>query len=149
MDTLRVLITDDEPGIRLAAKRSLRGLSIDIPDVEKTVELHVEEAESGEAAVEKILVDPPDILLLDYKMPGISGLDVLDRICAMDHMPLTIMITAYASIETAVTATKRGAHDFLPKPFTPTELKAVVRSTTVLGPIPPSRLTPRISRSPI
>jgi signal transduction histidine kinase len=60
-------------------------------------------------------------------MPGISGLDVLDQVAGLDTDMLTIMITAYASIETAVTATKRGAYDFLAKPFTPDELKATVR----------------------
>lgn len=70
---------------------------------------------------------PPDILLLDYKLPGISGLDVLERIVPLQSGMLTIMITAYASLETAVTATKRGAWDFLAKPFTPEELKNTVR----------------------
>jgi signal transduction histidine kinase len=60
-------------------------------------------------------------------MPGISGLDVLDQIRDLQADMLTIMITAYASIETAVTATKRGAYDFLAKPFTPDELKSTVR----------------------
>ena len=60
-------------------------------------------------------------------MPGISGLDVLDRLAGMQTDMLTIMITAYASIETAVTATKRGAYDFLAKPFTPDELKSTIR----------------------
>jgi len=60
-------------------------------------------------------------------MPGISGLEVLDHIARTTTDMLTIMITAYASLETAVTATKRGAYDFLAKPFTPDELKAAIR----------------------
>ncbi len=60
-------------------------------------------------------------------MPGISGLEVLDRLADMQTDMLTIMITAYASIETAVSATKRGAYDFLAKPFTPDELKSTIR----------------------
>jgi len=69
----------------------------------------------------------PDLLLLDHKLPGISGIEVLERLPAGEHDLQTIMITAYASLETAVTAIKRGAYDFLPKPFTPDELRAVVR----------------------
>ena len=87
----------------------------------------MDQAESGEEALEKIAQNPPDILLLDHKMPGISGLDVFDRIAQRETDMLTIMITAYASIETAVTATKRGAYDFLAKPFTPDELKSTIR----------------------
>ncbi len=64
-------------------------------------------------------------------MPGISGLEVLDRLAGRESDMLTIMITAYASIETAVTATKRGAYDFLAKPFTPDELKSTIRKAAV------------------
>lgn len=127
METLRILITDDELGMRLGVGRTLRGFTIRVPDVNGEVGFVVEEAESGEAALEIIKQSPPDILLLDHKMPGISGLDVLDVLSGMQLDMLTIMITAYASIETAVTATKRGAYDFLAKPFTPDELRNTVR----------------------
>jgi len=130
METLRIMVCDDEPGIRLAALRSLRGLSVDIPEAEVSVDFVIDQAEGGEEALEIIAESPPDILLLDYKMPGISGLDVLERISQMNCEILPIMITAYASIETAVTATKQGAYDFLPKPFTPAELKNVIRKAT-------------------
>jgi signal transduction histidine kinase len=69
----------------------------------------------------------PDILLLDHKLPGISGMDVLERLGERNDDLLAVMITAYASLETAITATKRGAYDFLAKPFTPEELKSTVR----------------------
>ena len=127
METLRVLVTDDEMGMRLGVTRTLRDFSVRVPDVNGDVAFTVEQAESGEEALEKIDRQPPDILLLDHKMPGISGLEVLDRLAGMQTDMLTIMITAYASIETAVTATKRGAYDFLAKPFTPDELKSTIR----------------------
>lgn len=127
MDTLRVLVTDDEMGMRLGVVRTLRDFTVHVPDVDETVAFVVEQAESGEEALEKIDKQRPDILLLDHKMPGISGLEVLDRVAAMQIDTLTIMITAYASIETAVSATKRGAYDFLAKPFTPDELKSTIR----------------------
>ena len=127
MDTLKVLVTDDEMGMRLGVTRTLRDFSVRVPDVNGSVAFTVDQAESGEEALEKIDRSPPDILLLDHKMPGISGLEVLDRLAGRETDMLTIMITAYASIETAVTATKRGAYDFLAKPFTPDELKSTIR----------------------
>jgi two-component system, sensor histidine kinase and response regulator len=127
MENLRVLVTDDEMGMRLGVTRTLRDFSVRVPDVNGTVAFTVDQAESGEEALEKIERNPPDILLLDHKMPGISGLEVLDRLAGRESDMLTIMITAYASIETAVTATKRGAYDFLAKPFTPDELKSTIR----------------------
>jgi signal transduction histidine kinase len=127
MEMLRVLVTDDEIGMRLGVSRTLRGFTVRVPDVNEEVGFEIEEAESGEQAMEIIEKSPPDILLLDHKMPGISGLEVLDQLAGRPIDMLTIMITAYASIETAVTATKRGAYDFLAKPFTPDELKATVR----------------------
>ena len=127
MDTLKVLVTDDEMGMRLGVSRTLRDFSVRVPDVNGAVAFSVDQAESGEEALAKIDSSPPDILLLDHKMPGISGLEVLDRLAGRETDMLTIMITAYASIETAVTATKRGAYDFLAKPFTPDELKSTIR----------------------
>jgi len=127
METLRVLVTDDEFGMRRGVERTLREFTFEMPDIAGPIGFAVDQAESGEAALEKIQTEPPDILLLDHKMPGISGLDVLDRLASMKLDMLVIMITAYASIETAVTATKRGAYDFLAKPFTPDELRSTVR----------------------
>jgi len=127
MDLLRVLVTDDELGMRLGVTRTLRGFTVQVPDVEDEIGFVVEEADSGEAALEKIRRGPPHILFLDHKMPGISGLDVLEATQDLQSEMLTIMITAYASIETAVQATKRGAYDFLAKPFTPDELRNTIR----------------------
>jgi two-component system, sensor histidine kinase and response regulator len=127
MDSLRVLVTDDEMGMRLGVVRTLRDFVVHVADVNEDVAFVVDQAESGEEALEKIARQPPDILLLDHKMPGISGLEVLDQVADVRSDMLTIMITAYASIETAVSATKRGAYDFLAKPFTPDELKSTIR----------------------
>lgn len=127
MDTLRVLVCDDELGMRLSVARALRDFTFSVPDVNVSVRLAVDMAETGEDAVDKINEAPPHILLLDHKLPGISGLDVLDHIASKKIDMLTIMITAYASIETAVRATRQGAYDFLAKPFTPAELKNAVR----------------------
>ena len=128
MDRLRVLVTDDEIGMRLGVERALRTFTTRLPEADTEVQFSVEQAATGEEALEKIRNAPPGILLLDHKLPGISGLDVLERLVAepVEDM-LTIMITAYASIETAVIATKRGAYDFLAKPFTPEELRSTIR----------------------
>jgi len=130
METLKVLVVDDELGMRTGVERSLRGVTVDLPDVEGAIAFDVRLAETGEEALDAIAADRPDILLLDYKLPGISGLDVLQSINGSGDDMLTIMITAYASLETAVTATKRGAYDFLAKPFTPDELRITLRKAT-------------------
>jgi signal transduction histidine kinase len=126
MDTFRIMVVDDEPGMRLGVARALRDFMVRLPDVNGEVNFQIDQAATGEEALEKIEATPPQILLLDYKLPGMSGLDVLEKVAGQEDM-LTIMITAYASLETAVTATKRGAYDFLAKPFTPEELKSAVR----------------------
>ena len=104
METLRVLVADDELGMRLGVARTLRDFTVRVPDVNGDVGFEVDQVESGEAALERIAQSAPDILLLDHKMPGISGLDVLDVVREKPTDMLTVMITAYASIETAVTA---------------------------------------------
>jgi two-component system sensor histidine kinase/response regulator len=126
MDLLRILVVDDELGIRLAVKRTLEDYSIRLPDFEGEIRLEIDLVETGEEALEKIETLRPDILLLDHKLPSMSGLDVLNQLSEKEYDMITVMITAYASLETAVTATKRGAFDFLAKPFTPEELKAAV-----------------------
>jgi signal transduction histidine kinase len=113
-------------GMRLGVARALRDFRVDVPEVGGEVTFTVDEAQTGEEALEKIEDDPPQMLLLDHKLPGMSGLDVLDVLASRSLDMLTIMITAYASIETAVRATKQGAYDFLPKPFTPGELKTTI-----------------------
>ena len=126
METIRTLIVDDEKGMRLGVERALRKFRITMPDVEDEIGFEIELAETGEEALRKIEEFKPEIMLLDYKLPGISGLDILDQIAPKKLNLLTIMITAYASIETAVLAVKRGAYDFLSKPFTPEELKKTI-----------------------
>ncbi len=124
---LTLLVVDDEQGMRMGIKRALRYFSMDVEDTDVVIKLDVIEADSGEEAILIMQKSSPDIVLLDHKMGGISGLDVLRWINENNLDLMAIMITAYASIETAITATKQGAYDFLPKPFTPAELKVSVR----------------------
>jgi two-component system sensor histidine kinase/response regulator len=127
MDTLRVLVVDDEPGMRHAVIRALRPFRVHLPDVEGEVCFDLQQASSGEEALEVIAVRPPDIMLLDHKMGGMSGVEVLEQLRKQERDVLTIMITAFATLETAIRATKSGAFDFLAKPFTPDELKETIR----------------------
>lgn len=127
MDILHVLVVDDEFGMRQGAERALRGFALDLPDINGEVRFAVRTAANGEELEEKLAEGQTDILLLDHKLPDITGLEILDSISRRSLELLTIMITAYASLETAVAATRRGAYDFLAKPFTPEELRGAVR----------------------
>ncbi|MRR12065.1 response regulator, partial [bacterium] len=132
--TLKVLVVDDEPGIRQAVSRVLAQHRTVLPDESSETAFDVTQAASAEEALAVCAAGAPDILLLDYKLPGLSGLDVLERLGPAAADTLVVMITAYATIETAVTATRRGAYDFLAKPFTPAELRTTVsRAATFLA----------------
>jgi signal transduction histidine kinase len=129
-ERLRILVTDDEEGIRLGVARVLEKFVASFPDIDAEIAYDIETAASGEDAVKRLRDAPPDILLLDLKLPGIGGLDVLREARALDPPVLTVMITAFASVTTAVEATRGGTFDFLPKPFTPNEIRGVVRRAT-------------------
>lgn len=131
MEEIRVLVTDDEMGMRLGIARVLSDYTVSAPEIEGEIRFVLEQAETGEQALERIAAGGIDLLLLDHKMPGISGLDVLDELSKQGRNLLTVMITAYASMDSAVAAAKRGAYDFLAKPFTPVELRNTVRKAAV------------------
>ncbi len=126
MESITILVVDDEEGMRLAITRTLSRFAVHVEDVGKEYELSLHEAGSAEEALEKIESESPDIILLDQKLPGMSGIDLMEKISGTKEAPLVVMITAYATIETAIQATKKGAYDFLPKPFTPEELRNTV-----------------------
>ena len=87
----------------------------------------VDTAEDGETALEKYEKEKFDLLLVDMKMPGMSGLDLLSKIKAIDKDALIILITAFASVPTAITALKTGAYDYVTKPIDPDELAHLVK----------------------
>lgn len=132
MTKLRVLIIDDELPMRTVVRRALEKHALVVPDVDGECRFEVLEAGSAEDGLAIIDADPPDIVLLDHQLPGMSGVELLGVLSARQPAPefLTVMMTAYATLENAVLATKRGAEDFLAKPFTPDELRAVVDKTT-------------------
>lgn len=86
-----------------------------------------ETAENGTVGLEKLQALQPDLVLIDLKMPGISGFEVLEKAREFDPNIIAIVITGYATIESAVEAMKKGAYDFLPKPFTPDQLRLIIR----------------------
>jgi len=88
------------------------------------------EAATGEDGIEIIDRDKPDIVLLDNKLPGIQGTDVLEYIRNKKYDIVVAMITSYASLDVALKAHKFGATDFVPKPFTPQELKSSIENIT-------------------
>ncbi len=87
----------------------------------------VDTAEDGEIALKKYAKEKFDLLLVDMKMPGMSGLDLLSKIKAIDKDALIILITAFASVPTAITALKTGAYDYVTKPVDPDELAHLVK----------------------
>ncbi len=127
MDILNILIVDDEYGMRRGAERALRDITVSLPDINGEVRFDIRTAATGKELEERMNEGPTDILILDHKLPDATGLDILDRLSKSSLDLLVIMITAYASLDTAVTATRRGAYDFLAKPFTPEELRGAVR----------------------
>lgn len=126
MFTLKVLIVDDEKGMRDGMSRALLNYKMKLPDVEEKIDFIIQTAENGNEAFDKYSKFSPDIILLDYKLPDITGLEILEKLERDEEKTLTIMVTAYASLETAVSAIKAGAFDFLAKPFTPQELRNTV-----------------------
>jgi len=86
----------------------------------------VESAADGRTGLEKLRKELFDVVILDLRMPGLSGFDLLDRIVQSSPETVVIVITGYATVESAVEAMKRGAYDFIPKPFSPKVLRAIV-----------------------
>ena len=86
---------------------------------------HVDQAVTKAEALEKIQNRPYKLVLLDLKIPGVKGLELLEAIRDKNPETKVIIITGYASIETAVQSARQGAVDYLPKPFTPDEIRTV------------------------
>jgi two-component system sensor histidine kinase/response regulator len=129
--TLRVAMVDDEAPLSAAVKRILAKYRGHVEAVDVDVAYTSTHFSTGEDFL-KSLADGVeyDLLLLDLKLPGMSGLDILAELGRQGRSLVTIMITAYATFETAVQATKLGAYDFLPKPFSPEELRYSLRKAT-------------------
>ncbi len=130
MATYKILVIDDEPGIREGTKRILQNFKVDYPFMDEQIDFQVLEAGTGMAGIEIIDRELPEILLLDNKLPDIQGVEVLEYVKSKHYDIVVVMITSYASLELAVKATRDGAFDFIPKPFTPQEIRASVENIT-------------------
>ncbi len=129
--TLQVVMVDDEEALCQGVRRIIERYRAHVPDVLVDVAYSYRYFTTGEDFLVHLSEGGAvDLLLLDLKLPGASGMDVLDALSQQGRDVLTIMITAYATFETAVKATKLGAYDFLAKPFTPDELRYAVRKAT-------------------
>ncbi len=111
----KVLIIDDEKNIRMTLRKSLEKAGYE-----------VETAINGEDGLEKFGEEKYPVIILDMKLPGINGIEVLRRINEQEHQSKIIMITGYGSIDTAVEAMKQGAVDYLRKPFKTGEILEIV-----------------------
>jgi DNA-binding NtrC family response regulator len=114
-DNFQVLIVDDEQNIRDGSERILTRVGFE-----------VQKASTGAEALDIIAQQTIEIVLLDLKMPGMDGMEVLARIQELDKPILVIVITGFATVETAIEAMKQGAYDFIPKPFEPDQLRIIV-----------------------
>jgi len=127
MENLKVLIVDDEFGIRKGIRKVLKKYTVALEDFDTEMGFDLSEAEDGTTALNALQTREFDLVLLDYKLPDMTGLDILTKIREMNIDVTTIMVTAFASLEVAVSTTKNGAFDFLAKPFSPDELRSVVQ----------------------
>lgn len=110
-----IIVIDDDYAMRLSCRKILSKSGF-----------RVEDFEDGAEALNAISRLKPALVLVDLKMPGIGGLEVITRLHEIDPQIISIVITGYATIDTAVEAMKSGAYDFLPKPFSPEELRIIV-----------------------
>lgn len=108
-----ILVIDDEVAVNNNIRKIL-----------KKQKYQVEQALSKDQALEKLGAAGYKLILLDLRMPGVKGLELLETIRSRQPQAQVIVITGYASIETAVEAARLGACDYLPKPFTPDEIRA-------------------------
>ncbi len=113
----KIIVIDDEAIMRDGSSRILTKGAMDVVT-----------AENGEAGLALVKEAPGefDVMLLDLMMPGMSGMEVLEQVREIAPSLLVIVVTGYATVDTAVEAMKKGAYDFIPKPFTPDQLRIVV-----------------------
>lgn len=112
----KILVIDDEEFITRSLKRHLEKEGCEVLT-----------AESGEEGVEIFKADEPDIIILDLNMPGMGGIETLKSLKQHDKEIIVIIITAHGDIETAVSAIKMGAYDFVEKPFELNRISVLIK----------------------
>ena len=116
-EEIGILIVDDEASVRDSLYQWF-----------KADGYRVDTAEDAASALKKLQENPWDIILLDIKMPGMDGIELQNRIKQIDKNIVTIIITAYASVDTAIQALKDGAFDYITKPIDPDDLSRLIRN---------------------
>lgn len=114
-DKLRVLVVDDEKNIRMTLTICLEQFGCEVTGVA-----------SADGALQLLSRQPFDLAFLDLRLGDSSGLDLIPNLLAESPNLIIVVMTAYATIDSAVDAIKRGANDYLPKPFTPAQIRHVV-----------------------
>jgi DNA-binding NtrC family response regulator len=127
----RIMIVEDEPNVRFVFRAAL-----------ESDDYTLATAEDGETALRWLKREAADLVLLDLRMPGIGGMEVLRRLRAIGNGVPVIVITAHDSVPNAVEAMKLGAIDFLPKPVTPDRLRRVVADVLARFPEDPGKPDP-------
>ncbi|MEN6615025.1 MAG: response regulator [Syntrophorhabdus sp.] len=114
-ESVNILVVDDEKGIREGCRRILssEGFAVDI-------------AENGKLGLEQVREKSYDLILVDLMMPVMGGLEMMGEVRQIDPGIILVVITGFATVETAVDAMKHGAYDYIPKPFNPDQLLAVI-----------------------
>ncbi len=130
MATLNILVVDDEPGIRAGINRILKDFIVSYPFMDEDIDFLLIDAATGEDAIDILNAQPIDIVLLDNKLPGMDGIEVLEYINKQQFDLAVMMITSYASLDLALNATQSGAYNFMPKPFTSQELRANIENVS-------------------
>ena len=115
-----ILIVDDDKSIRYSLKRMLEG------------SFAVFTSQNGEEALQRVEENAPDLIIMDIKMPGQSGIDVLKEIKKIDPKSLVILMTAYGTTETAIEAMKYGAFYYIVKLFPIPQMKELVEKAIFL-----------------
>ena len=110
-----VLVVDDELGARESMRMILKN------------QFDVSTADNGDKAVAFIEEHDFDVVITDIRMPGISGIELLEKIKETNPVTAVLMVTAYAALDTAKRAMRLGAYDYIEKPFKPDELREAVR----------------------
>ena len=121
-DHMSVLVIDDEVAVNNNVRKIL-----------KKKGYRVDQATSKAEALEKIVQRDYQLVLLDLKIPGVKGLELLEAIRNVQPQARVIIITGYASIETAVQTARMGAVDYIPKPFTPDEIRSATENAIRLA----------------
>jgi len=118
----KILVVDDEQLIRWSLEQNLKKQGYEVTT-----------AASGEEALKMVREDPPDLMLLDIQLPGMNGIEVLEKVKELETDVLVIMVTALGVVETAVKAMRLGAYDYVNKPFNLDELAIVIKKALETG----------------